>query len=125
MKEALERMEKEAHEGKEVYQVSQDTTAIEVRENGEKEEPKEKKRCGRPKPLLRERYMETVEISFENRNRTCAHGCKKNSHGNTQYLSGYKVHLEVSDKGFRLSALVSGANDHDSQFAIPFDGYGL
>jgi hypothetical protein len=92
---------------------------IEVHENGEKEEPKEKKRCGRSKPLLRERYMETVEISFENRNRACVHGCKKNSHENTQCLSGYKVHLEVSDRGFPLSALVSGADVHDSQFAIP------
>ncbi|MDR3343076.1 MAG: hypothetical protein LBT14_09895 [Treponema sp.] len=23
----------------------------------------------------------------------CAHGCKKNSHGNTQFWTGYKLHL--------------------------------
>jgi hypothetical protein len=58
---------------------------------------------------------------LKNIDTACAHGCKKNSHGNTQFWTGYKLHLDVSDTGFPLSALVSGAHVHDSQLAIPLE----
>jgi len=51
-------------------------------------------------------------------NQKCAWGCKKNSQGNMQTWKGYKLHLDVSDTGFPLSACVTGANVHDSQVAI-------
>jgi hypothetical protein len=34
-------------------------------------------------------------------------------------VNGYKSRLDVSDTGFSLMALVTGANVHDSQLAIP------
>jgi hypothetical protein len=62
-----------------------------------------------------------VEDSLKKIDTACAHGCKKNSHGVTQFWTGYKLHLDVSDTGFPLSAFVSGANVHDSQLAIPLE----
>ncbi|MDR2897939.1 MAG: transposase [Spirochaetaceae bacterium] len=50
---------------------------------------------------------------------TCSWGCKKNSQGNVETTKGYKLHLDVSDLGFPLTAIVTGANVHDSQLAIP------
>ncbi|MDR0377766.1 MAG: transposase, partial [Spirochaetaceae bacterium] len=34
---------------------------------------------------------------------------------------GYKLHLDVGDTGFPLTAIVTGANVHDSQPAIPME----
>jgi hypothetical protein len=51
----------------------------------------------------------------------CSYGCKKNSQGNIYFWYGYKLHLDVSDIGFPLSACVTGANVHDSQLAIPLE----
>jgi hypothetical protein len=48
-------------------------------------------------------------------------GCKKNSEGNVSFWKGYKLHLDVSDTGFPLTAVVMGANVHDSQLAIPME----
>ena len=135
MKEALDKLVKEAHAGRVVYHVSRDSTAIDAREKAQKkpprEEKKEKKRRGRPKKgeiwtpkpetTLEKQVHESVEESLQNIDTACTHGCKKNSHGNTQYWTGYKLHLDVSDSGFPLSAFVSGANVHDSQLAIPLE----
>jgi hypothetical protein len=60
-----------------------------------------------------------VEDSLQNVDTACAHGCKKNSHGVTRFLTGYKPHLDAGGTGFRLSAFVNGANVQDSQSAIP------
>jgi hypothetical protein len=35
------------------------------------------------------------------------------------FWKGYKLHLDISDTGFPLTAVVTGANVHDSQPAIP------
>jgi transposase len=135
MGEALDKLVKDAHEGKVVYHVSRDSTAIEGREKVEKkergEEKRGKKQRGRPRkgenrPPKEETTIEKqvharVEESLSNIDTACAHGCKKNSHGNTQFWTGYKLHLDVSDRGFPLSAFVSGANVHDSQLAIPLE----
>jgi IS5 family transposase len=48
-------------------------------------------------------------------------GCKKNSGGNVSFWKGYKLHLDASDTGFPLTAVVTGANVHDSQLAIPME----
>jgi transposase len=135
MSETLDRLVKEAHAGQVVYHVSRDSTAIEAREKAEKklkkEEKEEKKVRGRPKKgeirppkpetVIEKQVHESVEDSLKNIDTACAHGCKKNSHGVTQFWTGYKLHLDVSDTGFPLSAFVSGANVHDSQLAIPLE----
>jgi hypothetical protein len=62
-----------------------------------------------------------VEASLKNIDASCAHGCKKNSCGNTRFWTRYKLHLDVSGTGFPLSAFVSGANVHDGRLAIPME----
>jgi hypothetical protein len=37
------------------------------------------------------------------------------------FWKGYKLHLDVSDTGFPLTAVVTGTNVHDSQLAIPME----
>jgi len=49
----------------------------------------------------------------------CAWGCKKNSQGNLAYWKGYMLHLDVTDTGIPVMAMVTAANVHDSQVAIP------
>jgi hypothetical protein len=51
----------------------------------------------------------------------CAWDCKKNSEGNVSFWKGCKLHLDVSDTGFPLTAIVTGANVHDGQLAIPME----
>jgi transposase len=135
MSETLDTLVIKAHSGQTVYHVSRDSTAIEAREKAQKREKKEekteKKRRGRPKKgeirsakpetTLERQVHETAEEALNNIDTSCAHGCKRNSHGNTQFWTGYKLHLDVSDTGFPLSAFVSGANVHDSQLAIPLE----
>jgi hypothetical protein len=44
----------------------------------------------------------------------------KNSQGNVSFWMGYKLHLGVTDLGIPVTAVVTGANVHDSQ---PIVGY--
>ncbi len=44
---------------------------------------------------------------------------KQNSKGDTEWWTGYKLHLDVSDSGIPLSAILTSASVHDSQVAIP------
>jgi transposase len=129
----LDALVKKVHEGRIVYHNNRDSTAIEAREKAVKpdKKPKEKKKRGRPKKgeirpkkvenTLETQINQTAEAALEHINKNCAFGCKKNSQGNVDYWRGYKLHLDVSDVGFPLTALVSGANVHDSQLAIPME----
>jgi transposase len=135
MSETLDRLVKEAHTGQAVYHVSRDSTAIEAREKPHKKpkkrERQDQKRCGRPKKgeirlakaetVIAKQVHESVEDALKNIDTACAHGCKKNSRGAARFWTGYKLHLDVSDTGFPLSAFVSGANVHDSQLTIPLE----
>jgi hypothetical protein len=49
----------------------------------------------------------------------CNIGAKKASNGMTQYWRGYKLHLDVADGQIPITTLVTSANLHDSQAAIP------
>jgi hypothetical protein len=49
----------------------------------------------------------------------CAIGVKISSKGHQQYWRGYKLHLDVADGQIPVSAIITGANVHDSQAAIP------
>jgi transposase len=133
MSETLDALVIQAHKENVVYHVSRDSTAIEARERTVKKEPekKEKKRRGRPKkgeirpapPVnrLEKQIHQSTEESLKDIDTGCSYGCKKNSQGNVYFWHGYKLHLDVSDIGFPLSAYVSGANVHDSQLAIPME----
>jgi hypothetical protein len=49
----------------------------------------------------------------------CDIGAKKANNGATQYWRGYKLHLDVADGQIPITTLVTSANLHDSQAAIP------
>jgi transposase len=133
MNETLDAMVAQAHKGTVVYHVSRDSTAIAAREKVVKKtvEKKEKKRRGRPKKgeirlempekRIEKQIHETPEASLKEIDTACSYGCKKNSQGNIHFWHGYKLHLDISDCGFPLSACVTGANVHDSQLAIPME----
>ncbi|MDR1179713.1 MAG: transposase [Spirochaetales bacterium] len=131
----LDGLVRNAYRGKAVCHVNRDSTMIEARERvepkpKEKEKNPEKKR-GRPpkntpKPpeeptVLEQQVTEAAQVSVEKLNRNCAYGCKKNSRGHVQTTKGYKLHLDVSDIGFPITAVITGANVHDSQLAIPME----
>ena len=132
---ALDELVKQAHEGKVVYHVSRDSTMIAAREKvrvgREKKDEKPKKKRGRPcksevKPqkeptTLEKQVREEASIAIQQLPKKCAWGCKKNSQGNNEITKGYKLHLDVSDSGFPITALITGANVHDSQLAIPME----
>jgi hypothetical protein len=124
----LEGLVGKAYKDKAVYQVKWDSTMIEARE--QVPEKPEKKR-GRPpkntpKPpqeptVLEQPVTEEATASVEKLNKNCVYGCKKNSRGHIQTTKGYKLHLDVSDRGFPITAVVTRANVHDSQVAIPME----
>ena len=121
------------HKGLVVYHVNRDSTAIQARE---KKPPKKvkppKMKHGRPKKgetrpvtvkpktgqVLKRQLDETLEASLQAVPKEYACGCKRNSKRNVTFWYGYKLHLDVSDCGFPLSAVVSGANVADNQVAI-------
>jgi len=116
-----------------VGHVSRDSTAIEAREKATntKREVKPKGRRGRPKKgteardkkqnVLERQLAQSAEQAIGELNRLCSWGCKRNSQGNYNYWKGYKLHLDVTDVGIPVSAVVTGANVHDSQAAIPLE----
>ena len=125
----------EAHEGHTVIHVCRDSTAVTAREaapkkkegNTEKSAETTKKHDKSvPKPpkeptVIEQQVLEEPDVSIDALNKNCAWGCKKNSQGNVLFWKGYKLHLDVTDTGFPLTAVVTGANVHDSQLAIPME----
>jgi len=132
---ALDALVQKVHDGKIVYHVNRDSTMIAAREKAtqkaDKKAGKLKKKRGRPsknalKPPkelkeLEKQVLEDTSISLERLNKNCAFGCKKNSQGNIETTKGYKLHLDVSDCGFPLTAVITAANVHDSRLAIPME----
>ena len=133
--ETLDGMVDKAYKDLPIIHVCRDSSAIAAREKVlKKEEGKSEKpvkRRGRPPkgspkpekevPELRKQFGSDAATILNSLNKECSWGCKKNSEGNIFYWKGYKLHLDVSDIGFPLTAWVSGANVHDSQLAIPFE----
>jgi len=134
MEQMLETMVRKVHEGRVVGHISRDSTAIIAREkpvNKKQEVKPAKRKVGRPKKgeskqekklkrLARQLKMKAQE-SIKELNQDCAWGCKKNSQGNVQFWKGYKLHLDVTDMGIPVSAVVTGANVHDSQASLPLE----
>jgi len=116
-----------------VGHVSRDSTAIEAREKATntKKEVKPKGKRGRPpkgaeprdkkQHVLEKQLEQSAEQAIGELNALCSWGCKRNSQGNNNYWKGYKLHLDVTDVGIPVSTIVTGANVHDSQAAIPLE----
>ena len=131
----LDEMVEKAYGDLPIIHVCRDSSAIEAREKANKKEEKNSKKVlkkrGRPpkgsqkpekeQPELRKQIGRNANNVLNDLNKGCSWGCKKNSQGNVFYWKGYKLHLDVSDIGFPLTAFVTGANVHDSQVAIPFE----
>jgi len=129
----LDSLVSNTHKGLVVYHVNRDSTAIEAREKkpAKKVKPLKMKR-GRPKKgqerpenerrkdgqVLKRQIGESLEASLQAMPKEYSCGCKRNSKGNASFWYGYKLHLDVSDCGFPLSAVVSGAHVADCQVAI-------
>lgn len=124
------------HKGRIIGHISRDSTAIQAREtpvNRKRDvdlmKPKRKRgrpRKGEVRPKKEPTQMEvqltqSARKSLSKLPKECAWGCKKNSQGNVATWKGYKLHLDVSDIGFPITAIVTGANVHDSQAAIPME----
>jgi len=111
--------------------VSRDSTAIKARERcpDKPKAPKEPKKKPGPKkgqarhlvvPTRQERQLnQTWQESVMELPKGCDRGAKKNSKGITEFWVGYKLHVDVADDGFPLSAVTTSASVHDSQVAIP------
>lgn len=120
-----------------VGHISRDSTAITAREKpvnrkkDVKEVKKAKRKRGRPKKgekvppkedlCLDKQLRQKAGKSLKNLNQMCAWGGKKNSKGKTHFWPGFKLHLDVTDFGLPITAVVTGANVHDSQVAIPME----
>ena len=118
--------------------ISRDSTAIEARESIAKKDKTEvgatqaqaaKPKRGRPKkgevrpapepsPLERQRGQTLAQIIAE-LDTGCATGTKKNAQGYKISWKGYKLHLDTACCGVPISAILTGANVHDSRVALP------
>lgn len=136
MVQALNALVTRYHEGRIIGHISRDSTAIEARETPANKKSdvvtaKLKLKRGRPRKgeirpkkepsQLEAQLGQTASKSLSKLQKECAWGCKKNSQGNISTWKGYKLHLDVSDIGFPITAIVTGANVHDSQAAIPME----
>ena len=120
--------------------ISRDSTAIEARESIAKKDKTEvgatqaqaakpKSKRGRlkkgevrpapePSPLERQRGQTLAQIIAE-LDTGCATGTKKNAQGDKISWKGYKLHLDTACCGVPISAILTGANVHDSRVALP------
>ena len=137
MEQSLEALVREYYAGRLVGNLSRDATAIAAREKpcNKKSDVavvrRKKYRRGRPRkgeerppkalPVIAQQTTMSLEEALKTLDTRCSWGCKKNSQGNVSYWKGYKVHLDVTDAGMPISAVVTGASVHDSQVAIPLE----
>jgi hypothetical protein len=135
LEDILGEMAKDEFKNNVVYHNNRDSTAINAREKvmGKKKKTtqKHKKKRGRPPKTeakqekqpteMQKQVTASPEEALDALNKKCSWGCKKNSQGNVSFWKGYKLHLDISDAGFPLTACVTGANVHDSQLAIPME----
>jgi hypothetical protein len=123
--------------GQLIGHISRDSTAIEARESiakkkdnaGEVAKALPKKKRGRPQkgevrpppePSVLERQRgQTLEQMLFELDTACATGTKKNAQGYKVSWKGYKLHLDTACCGVPISAVLTGANVHDSRVALP------
>ena len=135
LEKSLGKMVKDYYKDKSVDSVARDSTAISAREKpvDKKKEVKPLKHHKRDRPKKTEQREKKRQTVLEEQkalplaeargllNNSCAWACKKNSQGNSSYWKGYKLHLDVTEEGIPVSAIITGANVHDSQCAIPLE----
>jgi hypothetical protein len=110
-----------------VCHLSLDATAIEACERPHTPEPAPAPppRKGEvrepPAPTRIERHMAGMSLKamLADLPMHCAVGCKCNAQGYTETWIGYKLHLNVADDMIPVAAILTSANLHDSQAAIP------
>jgi Transposase DDE domain/Transposase domain (DUF772) len=129
------RMIKDTLGEKLIGHISRDSTAIEARESIARKDKTEvapakpKNKPGRPRkgeirpvpqpsPLERQRGQTLEQMLFE-LDTACATGTKKNAQGYKISWKGYKLHLDTACCGLPISAVLTGANVHDSRVALP------
>ena len=110
-----------------------DATAMPLREKPAKkpkEEPKTKRKPGRPKKgekvepkkpkiLEQQKGMQTTEEMISLLSTQCGVGVKKNSKGYKETWTGGKLHISTVDGDIPITAIYTGANVHDSSVALP------
>lgn len=112
--------------------IARDSTAIEARERYPenpqpspkkkryKKGPKAKRSTPRsPRNHIEEQCRMSLPELLAELPRSCSLGVKKSSKGHLSYWRGYKLHLDVADGDIPISALLTSANLHDSQAAVP------
>jgi hypothetical protein len=119
--------------------VSRDATAIEAREAIAKKDKAEvapvvpvaqaKQRRGRPSKgevrppvepsALQRQSTQTLAQMIAELDTACATGTKTNAQGYKISWKGYKLHLDTACCGVPISAVLTGANVHDSRVALP------
>jgi hypothetical protein len=114
--------------------ISRDSTAIEARESIAKKDKapvaaKAKNKRGRPargevrpapEPSALERQRsQTLAQMIAELDTACTTGTKKNAQGYKISWKGYKLHLDTACCGVPISAVLTGANVHDSRMALP------
>ena len=115
--------------------ISRDSTAIEARETIAKKDKtqaaapaKPKAKRGRPSKgevrappersaLERQRNQPLAQMLAE-LDTACTTGTKKNAQGYKISWKGYKLHLDTACCGIPISAILTGANVHDSRVAL-------
>ena len=116
-----------------VGHVSIDATAIEAREKQVRverpQQPKVERKRGRrkqgeapppkePRRLERQATM-TVPEMLADLPVHCGYGAKRNAKGHTASWIGYKLHIATADGDIPVACVLTSANAHDSQVAIP------
>lgn len=135
MQRVHEHMIKDILEGQIIGHISRDSTAIQVRESIAKKDlaqaapVKPKHKPGRPKKgqvrppqepsVLERQAAQSLEQMLAELDTACATGTKKNAQGYKISWKGYKLHLDTACCGVPISAVLTGANVHDSKVALP------
>lgn len=98
-----------------------DSTEIVARERPATRELESGVRCPgeREAPRLRVQAGRTLEENLADLPAECAVGCKRNSKGNIEKWTGFKAHVLCIDGDIPVAFIVTSANLHDSQAAIP------
>jgi hypothetical protein len=111
--------------------ISRDATAIQGRERPVKKvkQPKAPRKKGRPAKGVHQEPREPKRLAVQQQQSAqdaiallptvCDRGVKKNAKGYTETWNGFKLHIDVNEKGLPVSVVLTSASVHDSQVAIP------
>jgi hypothetical protein len=110
--------------------IARDATAIRGNEKPVKEEKKEKapKKRGRPKKgevRIKDETRLFLQVNqspaeaLQSVPTRCDVGSKTNAQGYKETWRGFKLHVDTTDSGLPITAILTAASLHDSQVAIP------